>query len=184
MGISSLTQAELLELLTVAKAHRERDWLMLLVGYWHGLRASEITQIRARDVADGYLTVRRLKGSLKTRQALIDHPDPLLNERNALFDFSRKSKPNQRLFAISRVRLYQLMREYGKQAGIPRHKCHPHALKHSIAIHAIKDAGIHAVKQRLGHKSLSSTGAYLALSDAEADDLIAGALTPKALEKP
>jgi len=36
-----------------AKAHRERDWLMILVCFWHGLKASECI-FPARCDADGY----------------------------------------------------------------------------------------------------------------------------------
>jgi integrase len=37
-----LTREEILRLLEQAKAHRERDYVMCLVAFWHGLRASEV----------------------------------------------------------------------------------------------------------------------------------------------
>ena len=61
-----LTRDELRALLTVAKAHSERDHLMILTGFWHGLRCSEIVKMRGTQIRDGHLTVQRLKGSLKT----------------------------------------------------------------------------------------------------------------------
>jgi site-specific recombinase XerD len=48
------------------------------------------------------------------------------------------------------------------------HKAHPHVLKHSIAMQTIEHAGIENVRQYLGHKSISSTGSYLKVTDAEA----------------
>jgi integrase len=60
------------------------------------------------------------------------------------------------------------MQRAGAAAGLPKHKCHPHSLKHSCAMLAIKKIGIESVRQYLGHKSLSSTGAYLRVSDGEA----------------
>ena len=75
-----LSNAELLALLAAAKASRERDWLMILVGYWHGLRASEVVGLTAGSIVDGHITVARLKGSLKTCQPLVKHADPLLDE--------------------------------------------------------------------------------------------------------
>ena len=33
-------------------------------------------------VRDGYITIQRLKGSQRTKQPLIQHEDPLLNERD------------------------------------------------------------------------------------------------------
>jgi site-specific recombinase XerD len=171
-----LSNEQLRELLRVAKAHRERDWLMILVGYWHGLRASEVVGITAGCIADGHLTVARLKGSLKTTQPLVEDADPLLNEAKGLFDFSREMHGNQKLFPISRVQFYRLFRRYAAQAGIAKHNAHPHILKHSIAMQTIKSAGIENVRQYLGHKSLSSTGAYLKVDDAKASAAVTGAL--------
>jgi integrase len=173
----ALTRDELRALLAAAKAHRDRDWLMILVAFNHGLRASEVVHITADAVVDGHLTVQRLKGSLKTTQALIGSADPLFDERQALIDFARKSTHGRPIFAIGRVQFWKLVQKYAKAAGIPIHKAHPHALKHSIAMQTIHSAGIENVRQHLGHKSLSSTGAYLVVSDDEASQAIRKALT-------
>ena len=58
-----LSKVELLALLREAKASRERDWLMILVGFWHGLRASEVTGFKRDAVRDGHLVIQRLKGT-------------------------------------------------------------------------------------------------------------------------
>ena len=76
--MQAFSNDELLALLGAARRASERDWLMILVAYWHGLRASEVTKIQRHDIADGHLTVRRLKGSLKTIQPLIEHKIELL----------------------------------------------------------------------------------------------------------
>jgi integrase len=165
-----------LGLLRAARAHRERDWLMILVAFWHGLRASEVTGFKRDAVRDGHLTIQRLKGSLRTVQPLVEHPDPLLNERPALIDYASKSNPNQTVFHVSRSQFWRLVQKYAKVAGIPAHKAHPHVLKHSIAMQTIGGAGIENVRQYLGHKSISSTGAYLKVSDADASQAIQGAL--------
>jgi integrase len=176
----ALSKAELRGLLGAAKAHRERDWLMILVAFHHGLRASEVTGFRADAVSDGHLTIQRLKGSLKTTQALVDDEDPLFDERLTLIEWARKSNPDQPVFPISRVQFWRLVQKYAKTAGIPAHKRHPHILKHSIAMQTIHNAGIENVRQHLGHKSLSSTGAYLRVSDEEASAAVTKALKGKA----
>src|ERR1041385_913796 len=79
-----LSREQLLGVLGHARAARERDWILLLVSFWHGLRASEAVSLTPEHFADGYLTVQRLKGSLKTTQPLVEHEDELLNERAAL----------------------------------------------------------------------------------------------------
>jgi integrase/recombinase XerD len=176
MGIQSLDRTELTDLLRAAKRKRERDWLMILVAFHHGLRASEVIALTPDNFHKGELTVARLKGSLQTTQALVEHADPLLDEKNALFEFLRGKPRNQRLFKLTRVRFWQLVQEYGVAAGIAKHKRHPHILKHSIAMQTIQKAGVENVRVHLGHKSLSSTGAYLKKSDKEASAAVRSAL--------
>ncbi len=166
----------MLRILAVAKAKRERDWLMMLVAFAHGLRATEVVRLTRDNFHDGFLTVKRLKGSLPTTQALLEHADPLLDERKALFDYASKFAPNQRLFKLTRQRFWQLIQEYGELAGIPAHLRHPHILKHTIAMQTIHSAGIENVRQHLGHKSISSTGEYLKVSDDDAGAAVRGAL--------
>ena len=146
---------------------------MILVTFCHGLRASEVTALQRDDIRDGHITVARLKGSLRTTQALVRDPDPLLDERDDLFDYVHGK---QRLFPISRVQFWRLMQRYAKEAGLPAHKRHPHVLKHSIAMQTIHSAGIENVRQHLGHKSMSSTGEYLKVTDQQASAAIADAL--------
>lgn len=163
-------------MLTAARARRERDWLMILVAYNHGLRATEVLSITSNDLRDDHLDVRRLKGSLHTVQPLVDHPDPLFSERGPLTEWAQQSIPGRPLFPLTRQRFWQIIKECGKLAGIPRHKLFPHALKHSVATHTIHEAGIENVRQWLGHRSLNSTGEYLRVTDDAAAQRIQSAL--------
>jgi site-specific recombinase XerD len=173
--VEHLSNEQIHALLTHAKASRDRDWLMILVGYWHGLRASEVVGITAGSIADGHLTVARLKGSNKTVQPLVAHADPLLDEARGLFEYTSEMHFNQKLFPISRVQFYRLFHRYAIAAGIAKRNAHPHILKHSIAMQSIGNAGIENVRQYLGHKSLSSTGAYLIVDDLTASARVTAA---------
>lgn len=164
-----LTQVELKSLLTVAKAQDEADWLMILVAYCHGLRCSEVIQMTGDQIRDGYLSVQRLKGSYKTIQ-------PLMPEEREALQKLASAVGVGRMFPHARNYFWRKMQKYGKMAGIAEHKLHPHILKHSIAMHTIKDAGIENVRQYLGHKSIASTGAYLRVSDEAASKAIAAAV--------
>lgn len=166
--MEALSKEQLLAILAAARAHRERDWLMILVGYSHGLRPSEVVAIRADDIKDGFITVARLKGSNRTVQPLVRDENPLLDEANSLIDFASKSCGNQRLFPVTRRTLGRIWERHAAAAHIPRHLAHPHIAKHTIAMQTIHSAGIENVRQYLGHKSISSTGAYLKVSDTEA----------------
>lgn len=169
-----LTREQVIAVLREARARSERDWTLLLVTFWHGLRASEAISLTPAHFADGYLSIQRLKGSKHTTQPLVEDPDPLLNEKLAVESWLAKAPKNGdgsrplRLFAISRIQLYKLFRRYCAIAGIPRHLSHPHVLKHSIAMQSIKAAGIENVRAYLGHVSIASTGEYLKVDDAEA----------------
>lgn len=174
--MEALSKPELLSLLKAAKTHSHRNWLMILVAYSHGLRASEVTSLQADAVADGHITVARLKGSLRTVQPLISDGEPLLNEAKSLFAFARNLHGKQRLFPITRQHFWRLVQRYAEVAGIPERKRHPHVLKHTIAMQVIHGAGIENTRQYLGHKSMASTGAYLKVSDAEASLAVGEAL--------
>lgn len=150
--------------------------LMTKVGFWHGLRVSELNTMLPINIRDHFVSVQRLKGSLKTIQPFVQHPDPLLDEYAELEELARTLKPDERVFPITRNGFYKVIQKAGKKAGIPQHKLHPHALKHSIAMQTIAEAGIENVRQHLGHKSIASTGEYLRVSDAAASRAISAAM--------
>ena len=176
--MEALTEPELRAVLAAARASRERDFLMILVGYSHGLRAKEITKLRPADIRSGYVTVARLKGSERTTQPLLESADPLFNERAALFEFMRGRLDYAPLFNISVRQFERLFSRYCAQVGIPEHKRHPHVLKHSLAMHSLKrGAQINEVQAYLGHKSLGSTGMYLRVNDEEASSAVQRALS-------
>lgn len=149
---------------------------MILVAFSHGLRASEVIGFKRDAVKDGYLTIKRLKGSNRTTQPLIEDADPLFDERSALERFIAQSKPNEPVFNVSRSTFWRSMQKHAAAAGIPAHKRHPHVLKHTIAQQTIHSAGIEHVREYLGHKSMSSTGEYLKKSQAESSLAIRAAM--------
>ncbi len=167
-----------------------RDNLMIRLSYEHAMRATEVCSLRVKDfdITTGtvYLHLQRLKGSEFTVQ-------PLMPETSALLlDYIRGKDPNDCLFPkskagrkvslrplksgeprkpikhISRVRFFQLFRNYCRLAGIPTHLAHPHAAKHGLASAVINEIGIQACRQYCGHISIRSTQAYLHSNDAAA----------------
>jgi len=183
-----LTPDEVLGLLKVARPRSARDWAMILLAYRHGMRASEICGLKLADIdfRSESVTIRRLKGSLTTTQPLYRHRgQPLLDEVNALrgwlrtrngdgSDFLFTSQKGGRLHRSQFFRLFQACSE---AAGLSPEKCHPHALKHSLATHLVAaNMNLAWVKQCLGHKSIGSTMKYVAVSDRQATEAAQSAL--------
>jgi integrase len=161
-----LTQTEVRNLLAVAKKHSERNWLIILVSYLHGMRASETVGKRGltnRDIRDGEIVIRRLKGSLKTIHPLVSSTDPLFDEKPALEALAASTTGV--LFPITRQQFWNIMQAHGIEAGIKKTMAHPHISKHSIAMHGIKQAGVENLQQFLGHKNGNSTMQYLRTDD-------------------
>lgn len=170
----SLTRVETKRLVVAISDPKHR--LLVKTAFWHGLRVSEAIGLVKENVRDGYLTVQRLKGSNKTSQPLIKTDDPDLQYAEELEQYVSTLQPREALFDITRRGIAKVIEREGLKAGLPRHKLHPHALKHSIAMQSIRKAGIENVRQYLGHKSIASTGAYLRVSDEAASKEIGAAM--------
>jgi type 1 fimbriae regulatory protein FimB len=183
-----LEPAEVLSVLKAAKAKGAREWAMIVVAYKHGMRASEVCNLRLDDVdfKNGSIVVERLKGSLHTTQAVTEHRgEPLLNEHRALREW-RQQRPDdgsdflftsQKGGRLDRSQFFRLFASIAAEAGLPAEKQHPHALKHSIASHLVSaNVNLALVKQQLGHKSINSTMRYITTSDQQASKATASAL--------
>lgn len=161
-----LSKDELKALLSAIPQPRHK--LMVLVGFWHGTRVSELISLRGRNIKDGYLTVQRLKGSKKTIQPFVYNSDPELSEYEPLMALASQVTPDEILFPITRFGVLKLMKRAGKRAGLPQHKMHPHVLKHSIAMVMIKKKPIKEVQVYLGHVEGKNTMRYLDATEEEA----------------
>src|SRR5215469_9260749 len=161
-----LTPEELLRLLRAAQA-RTRDWCMILVAYRHGLRTSEVCSLKLSDVRNGYISVQRGKGSLRTRQRLYqEHSEPLLDEVEALQawlalrpdDGSGFLFTSQKGGGLHRTQFFRMFQAAAKKARLPTRKQHPRILKYSLAAHLlIRKADLSLIGRLLGHRSANST---------------------------
>jgi integrase len=165
-----LTKDELQALLKVAKESSPADYLLVLLAFNHGLRVSEVLALTPKNFVDGHITVKRLKGSMRTTQRLS------VGEAAAM-DLFKGLGSDERLFPIHRQTAWRKIKTLGALAGIPAFKCFPHALKHTCAVTGLKGGmTLPEVQTRLGHKSGSSTMAYLRVSDEVADLAFAAAV--------
>jgi|SRR5579862_399680 len=167
--MNHLEKHELLAVLKLAREHSELDWLLFTFQYIHALRISEALALTPENFDGGFVSVQRLKGSLKTVQPLVTHDEPLLSERPTIEALVATLRPGQRLFGtLTKQNANYRFGKYSRLAGLPKHKQHTHCLRHSRAMHTIKTAGIENVRQLCGHASIASTGYYLKVSDSSA----------------
>lgn len=183
-----LTTDELLTVLQESRSHSIGDWTMILLAYRHGLRASEWCNLRLADLdmRSEAITVRRLIGSMLTIQPLYRHRgQKLLDEIGAIRTCLRE-RPNdglnyvftsQKGGRLDRTQFFRVFRTIAESAGLPLEKGDPHVLKHTLASHLIRgNVKLTLVRQALGHRSITSTIAYVSTTDGQAADAEQAAL--------
>ncbi len=184
--MKALTPSEIMKVLKAA-SDSKRNLAMILLAYRHGMRASEVCGLKLADLdlKNGEITIRRLKGSLKTVQPLSDHPgQPLLSERRVLKawlaernDASEFVFTSQKGGHIDRTQFFRLFQTIAERAGLPTDKRHPHCLKHALGF-ALVASNVHIsiVKQALGHKNIASTALYAVPTDEQVGKAVNSAL--------
>lgn len=187
--ISYMDSAQLERFLRAAKEHGAREHAMFLFAVAHGVRASEICNLRISDVnfKAEQIHIARLKGSLDSVQTLLRvKGNSLLSEMAAFKVWFEVRKPDadnfvfnsQKSTRLNRVTVYKLFREIARAAGLPETLQHPHVLKHTAAMLMVR-AGANAflIRQHLGHRSFDSTLAYVNPSDNDASAAAAKAFS-------
>ena len=164
---SHLTEAEVKKLLKVAKEGRygQRDHLMVLMAFRHGLRVSELCNLQWSDVdfKAGTLHVRRLKGSKDSTHYLErDESRPL----KALHKSSESPYvfTTERGGPMSAAGFRKQLARWAEKAkiGFP---VNPHMLRHACG-YALANRGMdtRSLQAYLGHASITHTVRYTEMS--------------------
>jgi type 1 fimbriae regulatory protein FimB/type 1 fimbriae regulatory protein FimE len=164
-----LTEAEVERLIKAATANRwgHRDATMVLVAYRHGLRASELTDLRwdQIDFTTALLHVRRVK-----RGTPATHPIRG-DEMRALRRLAREQEPRSPfLFTSERgapftTAGFARMIERAGEAAKLSFKAHPHMLRHACGFKLANDGhDTRALQAYLGHRNIMHTVRYTELA--------------------
>lgn len=130
--------------------------------YGSGLRASELVSIPRNGVSpDRPFLILRGKGG---RERLV----PISDRARAAVAVWRAVVPPeaQWLFPggkkhLSRIRLYQLLKQLAIESGIPPDRVSPHVLRHAFATHLLEGgADLRALQLMLGHADIATTEIY------------------------
>ena len=163
-----LTETEVAKLIEAAKGNRygHRDATMVLVAYRHGLRVSELVDLRwdQVDFAAATLHVRRVKSGTPSTHPLRG------DELRALRRLQREQSPSLFVFTSERGAPFspagfaRLVERAGVAAklGFP---AHPHMLRHACGFAlANKGHDTRALQAYLGHKNIQHTVRYTELA--------------------
>jgi integrase/recombinase XerD len=148
-----------------------RDRAMLELMYACGLRASEVADLRLKDLHPSLGVVMVTGKGNKQRLVPIGKPaqaairDYLDNCRTALVSGKGGDRSQGRLLLsrtgrpLERVAVWQLVRKNADIAGLKG--IHPHLLRHSFATHLLQGgADLRVVQELLGHADIATTQIY------------------------
>jgi integrase len=168
-GREHLTPAEVERLATAASKlgrHGPRDALMIRLAFRHGLRVTELVNLR-RDQVDpltGQLHVRRAKRGLPSTHPLAGW------EIRALRKLFKDSPDGPHVFATERggpmteSGVRKVVARAGVSAGLG-FPAHPHMLRHATGFKLANDGqDTRAIQHYLGHRNIQHTVRYTALA--------------------
>jgi integrase/recombinase XerD len=130
--------------------------------YGSGLRATELVSLPRHAVRpDQPFLILRGKGDKERLVPISDRARAAVAEwaalvpRDSLWLFPSGKKH------LSRVRLYQMIKELAAAAGIPPDRVSPHVLRHAFATHLLEGgADLRALQLLLGHADIATTQIY------------------------
>jgi len=162
-----LKQDELKALLEAPR--RMRDRLIIKLLYETGMRVGELTALTIGDVdlESGEITIQQAKRHEEGRKV------PLVNSwtKSMLRDYigTRKNRRDSLLVSnkrspLSRRQVERMISKYGESIGLDKDKRHPHVLRHTHAVYALKSGiDLRTLQQNLGHSSIEVTAIYLTM---------------------
>ncbi len=164
-----LTPQEVEQLIAAARGNRHghRDATMILVAYRHGLRVSELVDLRWEqvDFKASNLHVRRVKKGTPSTHPITG------NEQRALKRLRREQEPkssfvftSERGTPFTTAGVAAMIERASKVAKLGI-KCHPHMLRHACGFAlANKGHDTRALQAYLGHRNIQHTVRYTELA--------------------
>jgi len=146
-----------------------RDRAMLETLYACGLRVSELTNLKQRDILYDAEIIRVFGKGSKERIVPIGSSaihwikEYILHSRHIFLKSLQGNDIlflNQRGRQLSRMGIWKIIENYAKAAQIEV-RVHPHIFRHSFATHLLEGgADLRAVQEMLGHSDISTTQIY------------------------
>lgn len=142
--------------------------------YGSGLRASELVDLRRSSIsADKPYLIVKGKGGKERLVPISQQARTAVRRWLEYVDLKEKWLFPSRTGHISRVRLFQIIKEHAGKAGINPAKISPHVLRHAFATHLLEGgADLRALQTLLGHSDISTTQIYTHIDSARLVELV------------
>jgi type 1 fimbriae regulatory protein FimB/type 1 fimbriae regulatory protein FimE len=163
-----LTPDEVERLIEAAKTNRwgDRDALMVLLAYRHGLRAAEVVDLRWEqvDFKRASLHVRRAKSGTPATHPLTGRELRALRRQQRAVDGSPFVFVSERGAPLTAPGFSRMVERAGIVADLGI-KAHAHMLRHACGFKLANDGhDTRALQGYLGHKNIQNTTRYTALA--------------------
>ena len=152
--------------------HPVRDRTIILAMYRHGLRVSELIDLKwdQVDFRNAGLHVRRLKSGTPSVQPIKGDELRLLRKVKREYD-SKFVFVSERGLPLSRSAIAAVVKRAAERAEIEL-KVHPHMLRHACGYYlANKGVDTRTIQAYLGHKAIQHTVRYTELAPGRFEDL-------------
>ncbi|MBU4315072.1 tyrosine-type recombinase/integrase [Patescibacteria group bacterium] len=178
--IEFLEEEELRRMINATKDAKgligKRDRAVLEMLFSTGLRVSELSELRIKDV-----NLKRVEFTVKGKgskhrvvfmsesaiSAVKNYIDSRMDASPYLFVGHDRAKNHRDLLPLSPRSIQRIVERYATEAGITK-KITPHTLRHTFATDLLRNgADIRSVQAMLGHESITTTQIYTHVTDRE-----------------
>lgn len=142
--------------------------------YGSGLRASELVTLpRSSVVSDRPFIILTGKGSKERLVPISDRARQAVAAWHAFVPKESRYLFPSRKAHISRIRLFQIIKQLAADSGLNPDKVSPHVLRHAFATHLLAGgANLRALQAMLGHADIATTQIYTHVDSSRLVELV------------
>ena len=164
-----LTEKEVNRLIDAAKGvgrHGHRDATLILIGYRHALRVSELIALRwdQIDLGQGLMHINRLKNGVKSTHPVRGPEIRALRRLQRDYPDTPYVFVTERKGSLTASTVRKLIARAGEKAGLG-FPVHPHMLRHGCGFKLANEGhDTRSIQHYMGHKNIQHTVRYTELA--------------------
>jgi integrase/recombinase XerD len=155
-------------------SHAYRLAALVELLYGSGLRATELVSLpRTSVVSDKPFIILKGKGNKERLVPISDRARMAVSTWQVFVPANARYLFPSRNGHISRIRLFQVIRELAAEAGLNPRDISPHTLRHAFATHLLAGgANLRALQMMLGHADIATTQIYTHVDSSRLVELV------------